>query len=156
MSKKIYDIDFNKMVVWLTADHLKKDRRIAFFQALIKPIITTYLEFKRVRTAKIYQLTITPQVCYLQRLLNDRYDYVQRRIEIIDAADKPPLYTFTVAENKPVFLGSKYIYTGGEAGAIKDDFIIKVPQSIVFEQAEMLALIKSYRLAAMIPKIQLV
>lgn len=93
-------------------------------------------------------------MCYLEMMLNDRYDFVQRRIRIEDSLEKPPLYLFQNAENKPVFLATQYLFTDGEAGAIKDDFVVKVPMDINFENAEMLSLLKNYKLASMKPKIQ--
>ena len=156
MNNKIYDIDHNKLIIWLTPNRLRNTRLLAFFQVICYSIIVLYQNFVRYKTAKEYQLLISPQVCYLQRLLNDRYDYAQRRIIVADADDKAPLVIFTPAELKPVYLGSQFIYTNGEAGSIKDDFVVKVPGAINFENAEMISLIKTYRLAGMKPKIQII
>jgi hypothetical protein len=156
VNNKIYDIDHNKLVTWITPGKIQKPRFLNLLKSLVYPVISLYLSFRRYRTAKQYQLKITPQVCYLEMMLNDRYDYVLRRIRIVDSIDRPALSIFTKDELKPVYLGSKYIYTSGEAGTIKDDYIVLVPSTIVFETAEMLSLLKSYQLAGMKPKIQLV
>ncbi|HLO38379.1 MAG TPA: hypothetical protein VK173_07815 [Lacibacter sp.] len=158
MSNAIYDIDHNKLVVWLLPNRLRQLRLINWFQSLIKPVVSNYLSFKLFREAKIYQLTITPQVCYLERLMNDRYDYIQRRIVIEDSIDKNISYVYLAAELKPVYLGSKFIYTYGETGVLSNDFIIKVPLALqfTFEEPEMLSLIRSYKLAGMVAKIQYV
>jgi len=93
-------------------------------------------------------------------LLNDKYDFILRRIRIVDTLDHSPTYIFQEAELKPVYLFLEsenmpiYIYTEGEAGSILDDFVIKVPGTIQFSDNEMLQLVKGYRLAAMKPKIQ--
>jgi hypothetical protein len=154
VNNRIYDIDYSKLVNWLIPTKLRNARQLNFLQVLTYPVTTLYQQFLRYRTAKVYQLTITPQVCYLVKLLNDRYDFALRRITIVDPEDKSPLYVFKTEEAKPVYLGSSFIFTDGEAGAIKDDFIVKVPAAISFEDAEMLSLLKSYRLAAMKTKIQ--
>ncbi len=154
MNSKIYDIDHSKLIIWLIPNRLRNARLIVFFQVMCYSIIVLYQSFRRYKAAKEYQLLISPQVCYIQRLLNDRYDYAQRRIIVTDADDKPPLIVYTRAELKPVYLGSKFIYTAGEAGSIKDDFVVKVPGVINFETAEMISLVKTYRLAGMKPKIQ--
>lgn len=158
MSNKIYDINHNKLVIWLLPNKLKLPVITNWLQALIKPVVTLYLAFKRYRDAKIYQLTITPQVCYLERLLNDRYDNSLRRIYIEDSVDKLPLYIYVAAELKPVYLGSKIIYTNAETGLAPNDFIIHVPIALQFnfEEPEMLSLVKNYKLAGMTPKIKYV
>lgn len=160
MNKNIYNIDFSKLVMWFTPAAMLKPNMLAWLSALVAPVRTLHMMFLRYRTQKLYELMITPQVCYLERLLNDKYDFVERRIKIIDAQDKPPLYIFREDELKPVYLFAEsenkpvYIYTEGEAGDIKDDFVIQVPKSIVFIDNEMMQLVKAYRLAAMQPKIQ--
>jgi hypothetical protein len=158
VSNKIYDIDYNKLVIWLIPNKLRNARLINWFQVLISPVVTLYQDFKLFREAKIYQLTITPQVCYLERLLNDRYDYILRRIVIEDSIDKDLSYVYLQAELKPMYLGSKFIYTNGETGVLSNDFIIKVPLALqfTFEEPEMLSLVKAYKLAGMVAKIQYV
>lgn len=154
MNSNIYDIAYQKLRAWITPDILLKPRLMALLQVLSYPIEGIYQAFNRYRLAKRYQLKISPQVCYLEMMLNDRYDFVQRRIRIEDSLDKPPLYLFQSSENKPVFLGTQYLFTNGEAGDIKDDFVVKVPMDINFENAEMLSLLKNFKLASVKPKIQ--
>lgn len=138
---------------------MRKPKTVAWLLALTKPVVTLYQVFLRYRKQKLYELMISPQVCYLERLLNDKYDFIERRIRIGDTNDKPPLYIYQEAELKPVYLSEnkpRYIYTDGEAGDVKDDFVIKVPRAIGINNNEMLQLVKGYRLAGMQPKIQLV
>ncbi|MDE3185290.1 MAG: hypothetical protein KGM16_17900 [Bacteroidota bacterium] len=160
MSERIYDIDYSKLVGWLTPEDLRKNRLLRFIAVLIAPLVTSYQSFLFYRKAKIYQLTITPQKCYLERLLNDRYDYSLRRIYIDDGQDKPPYYIFEHAEEKPKFIRQRseaapaWIFTDGESGAITDDFIVFVPVDVVFEVPEMTSLVKAYKLAGTKFKIQ--
>jgi len=105
-------------------------------------------------------MSVTPQVCFLEKLLNDRYDYTNRGIYIIDGKDFAPLYIYRRDELKPVYISKraenkpKYIYTRGESGVIKDDFIVMVPMPVVFDMAEMASLIRVYKLAGTKFKIQ--
>ena len=160
MNKNIYDIDFAKIVRWWTPAPLRKYIWLTFLRVLIYPLNQLYQFFLLYRTAKIYQLKITPQKCYLQILLRDRWDFTLRRIYIDDALDKPPFYIFEHAELKPKYIRRtsealpKYIYTSGESGVLRDDFIIFVPIDIAFEQAEMISLVKNYKLAGTKFKIQ--
>lgn len=160
MNKNIFNINYGKLTAWLTPVKLMSVEMVAWLNALVFPVTVLYQSFLRYRSQKLYALGITPQVCYLEKLLNDRYDYTLRRIRIDDALDKPPTYIFREDELKPlpVYTDAEalpvYIYTNGESGDIKDDFIILVPKDILFDDVEMLTLVKGYRLASMKPKIQ--
>jgi len=154
LSNSIYDIDFLKAVRYNIRRKYRRPRILALLNAMAKPVVLIYQDFIRYRTAKLYQLMITPQKCWLERLLNDRYDYTSRRIYIDDGIDFPPTYIYQDAELKPIYLGTKSIYTSGESGDLKDDFVIYVPNDIVFENAEMTSLVKVYKLAGTKFKIQ--
>lgn len=154
MSNNIYDIDFGKVVRWNLRRKKRKPRILALLNAMAKPIVLIQQDFLKYRKAKLYQLLITPQKCWLERLLNDRYDFSQRRIYIDDGVDYPPTYIYQSAELKPIYLGTKTIYTSGESGDLKDDFIIWVPNDISFEENEMISLVKVYKLAGTKFKIQ--
>lgn len=150
----IYDIDFSKVVRWNLRRKKRKPRILALLNSMAKPVVLLYQDFLKYRKAKLYQLMITPQKCWLERLLNDRYDFTQRRIYIDDGVDHPPTYIYQDAELKPLYLGTKIIYTGGESGDLKDDFIVFVPMDLIFEEQEMMSLVKAYKLAGTKFKIQ--
>lgn len=160
MGSKIYDIDYTKLVGWNTAKDLRKPRLLRYLAVLVGPVNFIYLAVRRFRKAVLYALAITPQKCYLEKLLNDRYDYTLRRIYIDDSADKPPFYIFQEAELKPKYIyrrsenKPRFIYTSGESGDYKDDFIVFVPLDIAFELNEMISLVKVYKLAGTKFKIQ--
>ena len=130
--------------------------------ALVTPIIFLYGDFKRFRTAKKYQLLITPQVCYLEKMLNDAFDFTLRRITIVDAVWFPATNIFQELELKPLALYTEIealpliLYTEGEAGDFQDDFVVEVPISLVFNQDQMKATINNYKLAGTKYKIQTV
>jgi len=161
MSDRIYTIDYKKLIQWLTPQILRQSKFIAWMNVLVKPVNFLYQSLLNYRKAKLYQLMITPQKCYLERLLNDRYDYSLRRIYINDGLDKPPFYIFMDSELKPQWLyrhseaKPDWIFTGGESGTITDDFIVYVPSDITFEQPEMISLVKAYKLAGTKFRIQL-
>jgi hypothetical protein len=160
MNNKVFNIDHQKLIAWLVPARIRRTRLLAFLKVMISGVVFLYQDFTRFRAAKLYQLKITPQVCYLETLLNDRYDSVQRRIYITDGIDKPPFYIYIHPELKPrsIFLSSegkpRYIYTAGESGLLQDDFIVMVPVDIAFEPAEMRSLVKAYKLGGTRFKIQ--
>lgn len=95
---------------------------------------------------------ITTQVAWLERLLNDKYDFSSRGIYIDDAVWHLPWFLYTEEELKPQYLYAEsenktvWLYTDGEAGAAKDDFIVFVPTSIQMSEEEMRSYLDNYRL----------
>lgn len=161
MYKNIYHIDFDKLVQGLVPAYLRRSRLLAFLKVMVSGVVFLYQDFLRYRKQKLYELMITPQVCYLERLLNDRYDFSLRRIYILDSVFYSPVYFYQEDELKPVMMYQEsenkpvYFYTDGEAGTIKDDFVIMVPSSIPFDQNEMRSLVNKYKLPGKRYKIEL-
>ena len=162
MNNAIYNIIYSKLTTWLTPAILRKTKFLAWVAILITAVQFIYQNLLRFRTQKLYELAITPQVCYLQKLLNDRYDYVQRRIVITDAIDQSPIYFFVRSEIKQKYFYARsenkptYFFTRGESGTLKNDFIVRVPAGIVFQLAEMTSLIQTYKMASKKFAIQIV
>jgi hypothetical protein len=151
-SSNSYNLDFTRLVTWLTPKAFRKPKLAILLQAIVFPFVWLHANFLKYREAKIYQITITPQVCYLERMLNDRFDSSLRRISIGDAVWHLPLFIYQEAELKPqaLFLESenhpRYVFTEGEAGSALNDFIVLVPSAVSFSDAEMRAMLDSYKL----------
>lgn len=133
---------------------------LAWLNISVSPVISVYQQFVLFRKNKLYELSITPQVCRLETLLNDRYDFTLRRIYIDDAPEKGPVYFYREAELQPVHIYTEvenlpvYLFTESEGAEYGDDFIVYVPVSLVFDTAEMRSLVKKFRLTGMKFKIQ--
>ena len=152
MNSNNYDINFNKLAVWLVSKGLRKTKLLVLATVLLHPLIALRNSVMTFRKAKLYELSITPQVCYLEKMLNDKYDSSLRRIVIDDAewhlpwfiyqeAENKPQYLYTEAENNPVAL-----YTDGESGIALNDFVVLVPLAVSFAEAEMRSLVDKYKL----------
>jgi hypothetical protein len=150
VSFKKYDIQFNKLAMWMTPHWLRKQGFLIILQACFQPIVLIHNAFLRYRKAKLYELYINFQVCYLEAFLNDRFDYSQRRIYIDDSQIQGTVYIYKRAELKPIFLYKRSednhvpLYTRGESiGDLLNDFIIWIPDDVVFQEAELRAMISS-------------
>jgi hypothetical protein len=155
-----YDVNYKKLVRWLTPNRLRKSKMLAWLELLVSPVVAVYQNFLAFRKQKIYELGLSPLVPDLERMLRDKYDFTLRRIFIGDAQDKPTTYIYNRLENKPLFVRKrseaqpKYLYTRGESGLLQDDFIVWVPMDIIFDFLEMGTLVKKYALPGMRFKIQ--
>ncbi|MDI3319118.1 hypothetical protein [Pinibacter soli] len=162
-NKNIYNLDIKKLAIILTPVILRKRRFIAWLAALVTPIDYVYKLFVRFRGDMLYRLQITGQVCYVEKMLNDRYDTIQRRIYIRQAKEYPPLFLYQKIEGKPVILYTKaeqrdktFLYTKAESGKDTVDFIVYVPAIINFNEKELLALVNTYKLAGKTYKVSYV
>lgn len=154
MNSAIYNIIYSKLTRWLTPSVLKQAKFLSWLNIIVSPVITIYNDLIRFRFQKLYELGITPQVVYLQKLLNDRFDFVARRITIVDSIEHDVLYIYTDAELKPVYIKTDgeaaptFIYTDAEIGIVPNDFVVKVPAAVVFNMNEMISLLKQFKLSS--------
>jgi hypothetical protein len=156
----IFDIDYPKLIRLLFPPRLRKVVHINWLKAITYPVNVLYQQFLRNRDANLYRLSITPQVVYMEKLLNNRYDLADRGIYIVDASSNEVTWIYQEAESKPRYLYTEaeaqpiYIYTEAEIGNEPVDFYVMVPNGIPFNENEMSALIDTYKLAGMAYKIQ--
>jgi len=161
---KRYDINYSKLINQRIPEPLRSPEMIAWITRLASPFTYLYSLILSFRQSTLYKLAITPQVVFLEKMLNDRYDSSLRRIYILDGQEYNPLYIYTVAEVKPVWLYTKGevgkpqvdLFTKGEVGQFTFDFVVYVPVAISFDVNEMSSLVNTYKLAGKIYDIQTV
>ncbi|SFW12936.1 hypothetical protein [Chitinophaga sancti] len=157
---KIFDIDYHRLIRLLMPPRLRKVLHLSWLQAITYPVNLLYQQFRRNRDANLYRLSITPQVVYMEKLLNDRYDLADRGIRIVDAVSNEVTLIYQEEESKPKFLYLEseehplYLFTEAEIGNEPVDFYVLVPKAVSFNDDEMAALIDTYKLAGMAYKIQ--
>jgi len=146
----MFRIDFRKLAILLLPIPLRKVKTIRFLHALLSPTAQVHSQFSKNRESHLYDLSITPQVCYLEKALNDRFDYVERRIYIQDSVHPSVFYIYRSVEDKPYYMdGVKFIYGHKDYLAEKTDFTVFVPNTLEFDTNEMVALLNKYKLASM-------
>lgn len=151
--KNYFDIDFRRFSLLLLPTILRSSLIASFVLAFAEPVKLLYNSFTVNRNANLYRLSITPQVCYLEKALNDRFSSWSRLIYITDGNYKAQMYIYTRTENYPRYIYTKtealprYLYQRGEAGADNYDFIVHVPSWYIFDENEMRALVDMYKLA---------
>ncbi|NOS94528.1 MAG: hypothetical protein HOP30_21665 [Cyclobacteriaceae bacterium] len=157
-----YDIDYTKIVTDRIPQELQEAEHVNWVYRLISPIVYVYNQLILFRLSILYKLSITPQVVYLEKMLNDRYDNALRRIYIVDGKTFDPFYIYTRAEVRPKYFYTRaevskpknYIYTRGETSLQTYDFVVFVPVAVTLNAREMNSLIMSYKLAGKLFTIQ--
>lgn len=151
----ITTIIYRRLIRWLLPVRLRQPKLFAFLIAITEPIrVYNYQRFKKFEEMSWYDLKYqTGQVAYLEYVLNDKFDAVQKRIwigsgtapdriYIYTSAETMPLYIFTSLETNPV-----YIYTSAEQsqGQMFYDFTVNVPHGLPFADSTIKAVIDRYK-----------
>jgi hypothetical protein len=85
INKKIYLIYYAELKEQLLPNLLRKPKTLAFIGALIEPIKSLYKDFSLFRKKAIYRTDHYCSITLLQKVLNDDFDDVERRIYINNA-----------------------------------------------------------------------
>lgn len=133
----MWQVDFKKLIVWLTPTFLRKANFLLLVQSVNWPLRQKYDDFLRFVDQKQYRLSHNSQVCYLRAVLNDAFDYSLRRIYIDDFDGLNKLYLWRESDRRdidltnPVFLYPDNFY--GDSGV---DFTVFIPATIVTSESE--------------------
>lgn len=152
-NRNIYTLDHEKLAHWLVPVRWRYNKLMVLVKSLAITWIDLFNRFVLYRERVKYTLLITPQVCYLEKALNDKYDVSQRRIVLQDGEEHLPVILFTRDEQKLVYLFKRsedalvYLTSRNETAEFGVDFIAIVPPDVVFNNAEMSTYITAYKLA---------
>jgi hypothetical protein len=143
----LYDIDFRRLSIWICTARLRNPTMAEWLAGMVTPLYARHRALLSYRARYLYWHYITPQVCSVERMLNDAYDTVLRRIRIVDGIERQPMILNTKPEGTLVELYTKpednpaILYTRGEIGAFSYDFIVEIPLGMPYVESEMRALI---------------
>lgn len=144
-----YDINFNRLALAIVPLKLRQPLLMNFLYVMLTGVRKAAAVFSTYREDTDYRLTHNGQVCYLRAVLNDRFDWSQRRITIEDIAEgegtilyRRELFRFLMT---PVII-NKRAFTGSDSV----DFAVVVPVALrgAFVEEQMRALIDTYKLAS--------
>ncbi|MCX8018945.1 MAG: hypothetical protein N2747_00455 [Chitinophagaceae bacterium] len=106
---------------------------------------------------------INSQVCYLEKILNYKFDSVLKRIIITDDLSLEKKYFFLRPENKPHYLYLRtetglptYIYRRDEVSNLAPGFVVHVPNSLNNKEPLIKKIVQRYKLAGIKFKIKYV
>ncbi len=129
----VYNINWRTFIILNLPVFLRKIRSIKLLEVFLKPVVLLHLEFLEFRRQALYKVNHNSQICYLQAVLNDSFDNVQRRIIIRNAILKQPVWFYEPEEQKEVWFyepeANKPVYFYEESEFLGDgaDFLVLVP-----------------------------
>lgn len=100
----MFKIDFQKHTLYTTPQPMRQKVRIYWIILLLSPLRALWQTFLGYRSAKLYEVNHTGQVIYLEKVLNDLFDNIQRRIEVVDGDFSAIKYIYQRSEALPFFV----------------------------------------------------
>ena len=147
MTWQLFNI--NKLIQLLLPTFLRRTKLIAFLETIATPIDTLYHD-------TLYKMQHDCRVIYLEKVLNENFTtgynsmfhLSTRKIYIEDGPEVIRVYIFQNDENKPLFLDveGQQVYLD-KPNEVFYNFIIKVPESLVYDSAKFKEIVDYYRLA---------
>lgn len=144
------------MMIHMIPPVQRYDWWVNYHHAAVKPLDQLLQSFYGFFNQKKYELTFDGQVIYLEHVLNDQFDPIDRGIFITDSSLLDTVFLFTESEgNEPTT-----IYTDAEAEPpiylntydeyIDDvDFIVNIPSTVTFDLDLLKYWVNKYRIAPM-------
>lgn len=136
INSNIYIISYQEFKDTLLPFLLRAKRSKAYLKALISPIVTLYTQFKLFKEEAIYKTEHNASVTLLQKVLNDAFDDIERRIYIKNAEVNETEHYYDPSEGDPLYFydeesGSPQYFLDPEAyNVYGGDFNVFLPEAI--------------------------
>lgn len=135
----VFKISLYVLVVQLMPTRLRKPKHEAWLKLLAWPFQKILDQLNAYRTIKLKELSYNYQVGSIEKLLNDTFDSVERRIRLTEGVYIVPATIYTPTENKPLEMPF-VIYTPEELASGNGDFIVQVPSALNLSDGDMIRL----------------
>lgn len=121
-------IDYRRLAMHLLPERIMQPKLIAILSSIMSQIALLHTLFISFRNDTDYKINHNSQVCYLQAVLNDNFDYINRRIYITDAdVEQWTQFLWKESEDKPIMLGTFLLNRESFIGADSIDFVVHIP-----------------------------
>ena len=102
-------MNWQNLVQWQMPMWMRRPRMLAWLFVLIHEVQTLHAAYLIYRSRSLYALQITGQTVYLEKALNDRWDFLARGIYIETIADGSQLYLYNKIEAAaPLYIYNKF------------------------------------------------
>jgi len=136
MTSNIFNIDFDRLVIWNLATFLRRTVRVIWLRVITSPVGRTYEQLLLFREQSLYKLAHNSQIVYLQKALNDQFDDIDRGIRVrnsdilepvwhYDTQDQKPVYYYDTTDEHPVYFRSQ-----ADFDRLNSDFEVVIPVAL--------------------------
>ena len=131
----LFNINFKKLALWWLPTFLREPIMRSYIWILIFEIESMYVEFLKKRKQSLIKMNHNYQKFSVQKRLNDAFDPIERRIEIVKAVLYEGVYLYTEAEDDQYQSKTKFLYGDEHPIYLRTeselysefDFIVKIP-----------------------------
>lgn len=141
MDKKYNNINYRLLMLLLTPPSMRNNLINHFIGSLATPLDTLQNEFSQFREG--LNTKNNSQICYMQAMLNDEFDFYERRIKVkISDLDIDFYLLWSESKNKFMMLNEDHnedmylISSDGLIGINNTDFEIVLPIGFTLSQSE--------------------
>ena len=130
-----YNINFSELKTLMLPTFWRRPTLTALLEAFLTPLINLYIRFLEFKADTDYKQSITSQVVYMEKMLNDAYDPIARRIFIQNAQRIQPVWFYEPEDELPVFFYEEgerpvYFYEPEDFAIYSPDFTVHIPEAI--------------------------
>ncbi|MBP1630877.1 MAG: uncharacterized protein H6Q15_1770 [Bacteroidetes bacterium] len=141
------NIDFKKLFIQLLHPRLRRAKLLISITDSIGSVLNAWkADFDTWISKTRYEIGITPQVCYLEKVLNDTFDSSLRRITISEPARVPTQYMYRKTDLKDFYFENTYFIDDSRFGYIYD-FYVNIPIGLIYSNARLINIVNKYKLA---------
>lgn len=140
--KKYYNTNYSLLVTLLLPIRLRKNITAILLRSLVRPLELISESFIEYIEALV--VSANSQVCYMEAMINDEFDFIERRIKIRTTdVDLEALITWKKTTNKRILIPSHntdqrfLLNAKGQIGANGKDFEIVFPLGYTLSESEM-------------------
>lgn len=148
----IYNINWNKFAALLLPTSLRNSTLISFLISFFEPLKVLWNLFLLFRLEQLYQTEINCQTVKLERVLNDTYDPIERRIFISPGTYYDPPVFYEEYKNRPVVFYDEgdtrnpiFYSTDSLNNRVSFNFFVNVPSDVFFEKIKIAATVTKYK-----------
>ena len=148
-------IEFNifRIVQILLPFRRRTTRSIAWIKVFVSDLAAMGESLRQLWSQSVKEAKMTPQVCFLEHLLNDRYGRTD--IFISDGYELGPwIYTDTETPNPEFFLDQADSFLWTDEDGITVDFVVNIPAILLSQASVIAAYVQKYKLCGKIFIIQ--
>ena len=122
-----FKINYYKVSIQLMPIQWRKPLNVAFVKFLTILFDLLLVKLLKTRKQNLYLLQHDGRIGKIEKVLNDKFDKIERRIGLIDGDRKNQTYSYFSQENKTQLTTPFVSYFPEEVAEFSADFIVEVP-----------------------------
>lgn len=137
---KAFQINYYTLAIQLMPINWRKPIHMAFVKVLVSPFVMLLNQLNKFRNDTIYKLQHDSRIGKIEKVLNDNFDVVERRITIIEGQRKNQNYSYYRTENKEPLETPFITYSIEELSEFSADFEICIPIAVGLIDSDLIRL----------------